>query len=305
MKQVTKRELTPRLRFPAFRNGQAWEIQPLRQLLLKHPDYGVDTTSVRYSADIPAYLRITDISDEGYYLPDKKVSIARAVKDDNYLTEGDIVLARTGTRVGISYRYRKEDGPLVFSGYLIRITPDPQQIISSFLFVFLSTWQYWSWIHATSERSHQPGVNGNDYASLLVPISPTNEACVLTEQHTIAACFRSLDDLINAQRYKFDALKAHKQALLQRMFPTEGETLPALRFPAFQDAGVWEYTTLDSLASVARQKEELPRIAMLEDRLFVVRMLDGVSCFWMMLPLSMTRPMRHLQRPKYMQVMYS
>lgn len=75
------------------------------------------------------------------------------------------------------------------------------------------------------------------------------------------------------------------------MFRTQGETLPALRFPAFQDAGVWEYTTLDSLVSVARQKEELPGIAMLEDRLFVVRMLDGVSCFWMMLPLLMTRPM--------------
>ncbi|MEL6353724.1 MAG: hypothetical protein AAFR58_18520, partial [Cyanobacteria bacterium J06627_28] len=104
---------------------------------MKKPDYGVNAPAVPYSDDLPAYLRITDISNEGYYLCDQKVSVKIEAKDENYLSEGDIVLARTGASVGKSYKYRKEDGNLVFAGFLIRIRPDPQKLDSTFLFTFL------------------------------------------------------------------------------------------------------------------------------------------------------------------------
>ncbi len=43
----------------------------------------------------------------------------------------------------------------------------------------------------------------------------------MEEQHRIAACLTSLDDLIAAQSDKLAALKTHKQALLQQLFPSE------------------------------------------------------------------------------------
>jgi type I restriction enzyme S subunit len=66
----------------------------------------------------------------------------------------------------------------------------------------------------------------------------------LPEQQKIADCLSSLDVLIAAQAQKVEALKTHKQGLLQQLFPREGETQPRLRFPEFQDAGEWEETEL-------------------------------------------------------------
>ena len=43
---------------------------------------------------------------------------------------------------------------------------------------------------------------------------------------------------------KLDALKTHKKGLMQQLFPREGETIPRLRFPEFQDAGEWEESRL-------------------------------------------------------------
>jgi type I restriction enzyme S subunit len=64
------------------------------------------------------------------------------------------------------------------------------------------------------------------------------------EQQRIADCLSSLDELIAAQGRKLDALKTHKSGLMQQLFPSEGETVPSLRFPEFQDAGEWEENEL-------------------------------------------------------------
>ncbi len=39
------------------------------------------------------------------------------------------------------------------------------------------------------------------------------------EQHRIASCLSSLDDLIAAQSDKIESLKTHKQGLMQQLFP--------------------------------------------------------------------------------------
>jgi len=67
----------------------------------------------------------------------------------------------------------------------------------------------------------------------------------LVEQQKIADCLASLDELITLEAQKLDTLKTHKKGLMQQLFPAEGETLPKLRFPEFQDAGEWESKSLD------------------------------------------------------------
>lgn len=71
------------------------------------------------------------------------------------------------------------------------------------------------------------------------------------EQQKIADCLSSLDERIAAETNELDALKAHKNGLLKQLFPAEGETLPALRFPEFRDAGEWEEELIESVAEVA------------------------------------------------------
>jgi type I restriction enzyme S subunit len=70
------------------------------------------------------------------------------------------------------------------------------------------------------------------------------------EQQKIAECLSFADELMAAQARKVDALKTHKNALMQQLFPREGETQPRLRFPEFQNAGEWEYKTLKDIANI-------------------------------------------------------
>lgn len=71
------------------------------------------------------------------------------------------------------------------------------------------------------------------------------------EQKKIADCLSSIADRITAETQKLDTLKAHKKGLMQQLFPTEGETLPKLRFPEFRDSEEWEETHLGEIIEVA------------------------------------------------------
>lgn len=226
MQQLFPREgeTVPRLRFPEFQDAGEWVTVPMGSLLARNPEYGLNAPASPYSVDLPTYLRITDIDDDGRFLSESKVSVDVVATDDNYLELGDIVLARTGASVGKSYRYREEDGRLVFAGFLIRIRPNPKKVIPIFLSNFLTTQQYWSWIGVTSARSGQPGVNGTEYASLPVPVPSSETSEIgLSEQQRIADCLSSLDDLIAAQSKKINALKIHKKGLMQQLFPVLDE----------------------------------------------------------------------------------
>jgi type I restriction enzyme S subunit len=235
MKTAAKRELKPKRRFPEFWEAGEWTNALLGNLLIGSPDYGVNAAAVPFADNLPKYLRITDISEEGQYLPDKQVSVDLDATDQNYLDEGDIVLARTGASVGKSYRYRKEDGKLVFAGFLIRVKPDPTLLISTYLANFLTTGHFWKWVAVTSARSGQPGINSTEYSSLAIPLPPN-----LSEQKKIADCLFSLHERITGEAQKLDTLKTHKKGLMQQLFPAEGETVPKLRFPEFCDEEEWE-----------------------------------------------------------------
>ena len=70
----------------------------------------------------------------------------------------------------------------------------------------------------------------------------------LFEQHKIANCLLSLDELITAQKEKLELLKNHKKGLMQNLFPQEGETVPKFRFPEFENDGDWAEKKLETLA---------------------------------------------------------
>lgn len=60
----------------------------------------------------------------------------------------------------------------------------------------------------------------------------------VTEQSAITDYFRQLDNLINQHQQKHDQLSNIKKAMLEKMFPKPGETIPEIRFKGF--SGEWE-----------------------------------------------------------------
>ena len=70
----------------------------------------------------------------------------------------------------------------------------------------------------------------------------------IEEQKKVGACFHELDNLITLHQRKLDKLKNIKKALLEKMFPRNGENIPEVRFKGFSDD--WEQRKLGDLANV-------------------------------------------------------
>jgi len=62
------------------------------------------------------------------------------------------------------------------------------------------------------------------------------------EQAKIAAYFANLDHLITLHQRKYDKLQVLKKAMLEKMFPKNGSSVPEIRFKGFTDA--WEQRKL-------------------------------------------------------------
>lgn len=69
----------------------------------------------------------------------------------------------------------------------------------------------------------------------------------VTEQNAITDHFQKLDSLINQHQQKHDKLSNIKKAMLEKMFPKPGETLPEIRFKGF--SGAWEEKDFSDIAS--------------------------------------------------------
>ena len=143
---------------------------PLSSVLLGPPRYGIGAAAVPASPGLPTYIRITDISEDGRFAPFPAAAVD-SPRSANYLLKlGDVVVARTGASVGKSYRYRPEDGPLVFAGFLICVSPDSDKLDPTYFGYVLQSKRYWDWISAESTRSGQPGINARQISGLAVDL---------------------------------------------------------------------------------------------------------------------------------------
>ena len=70
----------------------------------------------------------------------------------------------------------------------------------------------------------------------------------LEEQRKIGRMFDTLDRLITLHQRKYDSLVNVKKAMLEKMFPKNGETVPEIRFKGFTDA--WEQRKLGSISKM-------------------------------------------------------
>ena len=97
-----------------------------------------------------------------------------------------------------------------------------------------------------SGQSAQPGLAVGNLVELenVVPSKP--------EQEKIASFLSSLDHLITLHQRKYDKLQVLKKAMLEKMFPKNGSSVPEIRFKGFTDA--WEQRKLSEIAGKVTEK---------------------------------------------------
>lgn len=174
--------------------------------------YGIAASAVDYCAELPTYLRITDINDDGT-IDFAGLKSVDAPNSSNYiLKENDIVFARTGASTGRSYFYDKRDGDFVYAGFLIKFSLDPQKVNPQILKYYTHSRVYYNWVHSFENGATRGNINAKTLAEMKI-ILPPRQA-----QDKIVSILSSLDDKIAVNRRICENLEAQAQALFKNWF---------------------------------------------------------------------------------------
>ena len=93
-------------------------------------------------------------------------------------------------------------------------------------------------------------IHESDFIKIEIPVPSVKE------QRKIGAILDDLDNLITLHQRKLLKLKNVKKAMLEKMFPKNGSTVPEIRFAGFTDA--WEQRKLGELCDVYDGTHQTP-----------------------------------------------
>ncbi|WGW01291.1 restriction endonuclease subunit S [Vibrio sp. YMD68] len=141
---------------------------------------------------------------------------------------GDILFARYAS-VG-AVRYVETDIKFLIS-YSCAILKTNNTTYGKYLFYFFQTEKTQGQFELGINTGSQRNIGIDSLKSLLVALPKPDE------QTQIGNYFQKLDNLINHHQQKHDKLSNIKKAMLEKMFPKQGETIPEIRFKGFN--GEW------------------------------------------------------------------
>lgn len=151
------------------------------------------------------------------------------------VSSGDLLVTGGGS-IGIPFLV-PNDNPLYFKDADLLWFKNDQKFDGYFLYTFLFSETFKKYIKSISHI----GTIAH-YTIEQAKSTPINN-CERAEQTTIGNTFQKLDSLINQHQQKHDKLSNIKKAMLEKMFPKQGETIPEIRFKGF--SGEWEESNLE------------------------------------------------------------
>ena len=202
MQQLFPREgeTQPRLRFPEFQDAGGWREKPFGKVAENLDSQRVPITSGdRKAGNIP-YYGASGIVDyvEGFIFDEELLCVSE---------DGANLVART---YPIAFPISGKTWVNNHAHVLRFDNPYTQKFIE----LYLNSIKIDDFITGMA----QPKLNRAMLDRIPIPFPD------ISEQQHIASCLSSLDDLINAQTQKLEALKTHKRGLMQQLFPSPEAT---------------------------------------------------------------------------------
>ena len=153
---------------------------------------------------------------------------------------GDMLVTGGGS-IGIPYLVQSDE-PLYFKDADLLWFKIREAVDSRFLYTFFSSDPFKKYVKSISHI----GTIAH-YTVEQAKETPLFTPRKNSEQTQIGSYFKELDQLIQLHQRKHDRLVTQKQAMLQRIFPKAGATVPKVRFKGFE--GVWRKQLLQHLAN--------------------------------------------------------
>ena len=236
----------PKLRFPGF--TEDWEQCKLGDLAeivrgasprpISDPKWFDNDSNV-------GWLRIADVTAQDGRIRYLEQKISELGQEKTRVIKTPHLLLSIAATVGKPVINYVPTG--VHDGFLIFLNPK-----------FNILYAFW-WLEMFREKWNkygQPGSQVNLNSDLVKNqvINIPNEK----EQEKISSFLESLDKIITLHQRKLEHLNLKKKALLQKLFPKNGERYPELRFPGFTDA--WEQRKFSEITYLSgiKNKENKP-----------------------------------------------
>ena len=239
----TKRKV-PKLRFPGF--TEDWEQRKLGEIATVTGG-GTPSTNISeyWNGDIDWYSPV-EIGESRYV----NGSIRKITKLGLEKSSAKILLVGTvlfTSRAGIGNTAILQVEGCTNQGFQ-SITPNLNELDTYFLYTMTPKLKRYGEITGAGSTFVEVSGKQMEQMNLMVPS--------IEEQKRVGELFKTMDDAITLHQRKLENLKLKKKALLQKLFPKNGEQFPELRFPGFTDA--WEQRKLGELFDRYESRVETP-----------------------------------------------
>lgn len=242
--------LVPKLRFPEFLANGDWANDHLGRLslILRGGSPRPIDDFITNEANGLNWLKIGDVSKEAKFITQTTNKVKKtALTKTREVNPGDLIMSNS---MSFGRPYILKIKTCIHDGW-IAVTEIKDFIISDYLYYFILSGGSQVYFSNAAAGGGIKNLNAEIIKLLLITF-PSK-----TEQQKIADFLSSIDALITAENEKFEALKAHKKGLMQKLFPFEGKAVPELRFSEFRGSGKWEKKLVEDFFLVGSSKRVL------------------------------------------------
>ena len=232
---MENRKMVPEIRFSGFTDP--WEQHKLG-------DIGTLKNGMNFSKEAMghgyAFVNLQNIFGNNV-IDNHNLEFAEASEKqliDYSLQKGDVLFVRSSVKlegVGEAALIPENLENTTYSGFLIRFR-DEYGLNNNFKKFIFAIRQVRNQIMSQATNSANKNISQSVLENLTFNI-PIKE-----EQRVIGQYFSELDNLITLHQRKLEKLKTFKKAMLDKMFPKNGELVPEIRFSGFTDP--WELRKL-------------------------------------------------------------
>ena len=226
----------PAIRFKEFTD--AWEQRKLGEIAVFSKGVGYSKNDLcEEGTPIILYGRLytkyeTCIFDVDTFVKEKAGSV--------YSKGGEVIVPASGeTAEDISIASVVVKPGILLGGDLNIVSPTAEYD-SAFLALTISSGATHKYLSSLAQGKSVVHLHNSDIQSVSAKF-PTKR-----EQEKIHLIFGKIDTLITLHQRKYDKLQVLKKAMLEKMFPKNGSSVPEIRFKGFTDA--WEQRKVSDLA---------------------------------------------------------
>lgn len=237
----------PKRRFKEFLNAGDWEQRKLGDFYTFKNGLNKEKVYFGYGDSI---VNFTDVFHNRQIYSSTlkgKVFVNKKELENFKVKEGDLFFTRTSEtidEIGFPAVVMEPMERVVFSGFVLRGRAEKNDpLVNIFKSYIFFTDNFRSEMKKKSSMTTRALTSGTALKEMYFSYPKD-----LEEQTKIGEILLRLDNVITLHQRKLDKLQATKKALLQEMFPEEGQDKPKRRFKGFTDA--WEQHKLKSIANM-------------------------------------------------------